>query len=132
MKFLVRAMDRGGGLLDVVRTDLICLIAELIRYITDPEHKSMTLEQLMVVSAPQCTVSNATNRVVVEFTPTVPHCGMSTVIGKLVCECTSREIHGVSLLGLTIRVRLLRALPDRFKVDIRVKPGSHNSVNDCE
>ena len=41
----------------------------------------MTLEELMVVSAPQCNVSNETNRVLIEFTPTVPHCGMSTVIG---------------------------------------------------
>lgn len=43
----------------------------------------MTLEELMVVSAPQCSISNETNRVVIEFTPTVPHCGMSTVIGVL-------------------------------------------------
>jgi hypothetical protein len=43
----------------------------------------MTLEELMVVSAPQCSVSNETNRVLIEFTPTVPHCGMSTVIGAL-------------------------------------------------
>lgn len=34
--------------------------------------------------------------------------------------------------GLTLRVRLLRALPDRFKVDIRVKEGSHESENSCE
>ena len=39
----------------------------------------MTLEQLAVVSAPQITFD--TNRVIVEFTPTVPHCGMSTFIG---------------------------------------------------
>lgn len=43
----------------------------------------MTLEELMVISAPQCSVSNETDRVLVEFTPTVPHCGMSTVIGTL-------------------------------------------------
>lgn len=56
---------------------------DLVRFITDPEHKHMTLEELMVVSAPQCDVSNETNRVLIEFTPTVPHCGMSTVIGAL-------------------------------------------------
>ncbi|KAI0003393.1 hypothetical protein BJV74DRAFT_813568 [Russula compacta] len=82
-------------------------IFDLIRSISDPEHRSMTLEQLAVVSAPQITV--APGRVLVEFTPTVPHCGMST------------------LIGLSIRVRLLRALPARFKVDISVKPGSHQS-----
>ena len=42
----------------------------------------MTLEQLAVVSAPQITFDNKVpERVTVEFTPTVPHCGMSTFIG---------------------------------------------------
>ncbi|KAK7449610.1 Protein ae7 [Stygiomarasmius scandens] len=81
-------------------------IFDLIRYIYDPEHPN-TLEELRVVSAPQITISG--NLIKVEFTPTVPHCGMSTVI------------------GLSIRVRLLRSLPSRFKVDIVVKPGSHQS-----
>ncbi|KAI0781379.1 FAM96B protein [Trametes elegans] len=85
-------------------------IFELIRSISDPEHRSMTLEQLAVVSAPQITFDpKYSDRITVEFTPTVPHCGMSTFI------------------GLSIRVRLLRSLPQRFKVDIRVKPGSHQS-----
>jgi metal-sulfur cluster biosynthetic enzyme len=82
-------------------------VFDLIRSISDPEHRSMSLEQLAVVSSPQIIVTP--NHVLVEFTPTVPHCGMST------------------LIGLSIRVRLLRALPTRFKVDIRVKPGSHQS-----
>ena len=30
-------------------------------------------------------------------------------------------------IGLSIRVRLLRALPPRFKVDIRIRPGTHAS-----
>ncbi|KAI0086211.1 hypothetical protein BDY19DRAFT_895160 [Irpex rosettiformis] len=85
-------------------------IFDLIRSISDPEHRSMTLEQLAVVSAPQITFnSKVPDRVTVEFTPTVPHCGMSTFI------------------GLSIRVRLLRSLPERYKIDIRVKPGSHES-----
>ncbi|PFH52466.1 hypothetical protein AMATHDRAFT_139899 [Amanita thiersii Skay4041] len=79
---------------------------DLIRSIYDPEHPN-TLEELRVVSAPQIDVGQ--NHVRVEFTPTVPHCGMST------------------LIGLSIRVRLLRSLPNRFKVDIYVKPGSHQS-----
>ena len=57
-------------------------LAELIRSISDPEHRSMTLEQLAVVSAPQITFNpKVSDRVTVEFTPTVPHCGMSTFIG---------------------------------------------------
>lgn len=51
---------------------------DLIRNITDPEHPC-SLEDLRVVSAPQVSVNR--NTVVVEFTPTVPHCGMSTLIG---------------------------------------------------
>ncbi|ESK96856.1 hypothetical protein Moror_6434 [Moniliophthora roreri MCA 2997] len=82
---------------------------ELIRYIKDPEHPGLNLEQLKIVSAPQCSISG--DFVAIEFTPTVPHCGMST------------------LIGLSIRVRLMRSLPNRFKVDIFVKPGSHQSEN---
>lgn len=31
--------------------------------------------------------------------------------------------------GLSLRVRLLRSLPERFKVDIKVKEGTHQSEN---
>ena len=56
---------------------------ELIRSISDPEHRSMTLEQLAVVSSPQITFDpKKADRITVEFTPTVPHCGMSTFIGE--------------------------------------------------
>jgi len=82
-------------------------IYDLIRSISDPEHPTTTLEQLGVVSADQVTVNE--NRVNVQFTPTVPHCGSAT------------------LIGLTLRVRLLRALPMRMKVDISVKEGTHQS-----
>ena len=44
------------------------------------------------------TVDQERSHVVVRFTPTIPHCSMAT------------------LIGLCIRVRLIRALPDRFKV----------------
>lgn len=56
---------------------------DLIRSISDPEHPSMTLEQLAVVSAPQITILHDKNSCLVEFTPTVPHCGMSTLIGTV-------------------------------------------------
>lgn len=32
-----------------------------------------------------------------------------------------------TLIGLCIRVKLLRSLPDRFKVDILITPGTHAS-----
>jgi metal-sulfur cluster biosynthetic enzyme len=53
---------------------------DLIRSIYDPEHPN-TLEELRVVSGPQCLVKH--NHVTIEFTPTVPHCGMSTLIGEI-------------------------------------------------
>lgn len=53
---------------------------ELIRSISDPEHPN-SLEELRVVSTEQIEIGE--NHIVVEFTPTVPHCGMSTLIGKI-------------------------------------------------
>ncbi|GAA5900448.1 iron-sulfur cluster assembly protein CIA2 [Sporobolomyces salmoneus] len=86
-------------------------IFDLIRSISDPEHP-LTLEQLAVVSSSQITVDNGKRpHVLVEFTPTIPHCSMAT------------------LIGLSLRVRLLRSLPERFKVDIKVKEGTHQSEN---
>ena len=52
---------------------------DLIRSINDPEHPH-TLENLMVVSQKQIRIKG--NLVEVEFTPTVPHCGMATIIGQ--------------------------------------------------
>jgi len=52
-------------------------------------------------------VDDDSGRVRVEFTPTVEHCSMAT------------------LIGLCIRVKLWKTLPPRFKVDIALAPGSH-------
>ncbi|TPX34925.1 hypothetical protein SmJEL517_g02591 [Synchytrium microbalum] len=83
-------------------------IFELIRHINDPEHP-LTLEQLNVTQLDHISVDNDRNLVHVRFTPTIPHCSMAT------------------LIGLCLRVRLLRSLPDRFKVDISVREGTHQS-----
>lgn len=57
-------------------------ITDLIRSISDPEHP-LTLEQLAVVSASQVTVKHGKqSNVLVEFTPTIPHCSMATLIGN--------------------------------------------------
>jgi len=61
------------------------------------------------VKADAIWVDDARGRIKVEFTPTVPHCSMAT------------------LIGLSIRVKLLRTLPRRFKVDVRIAPGTHSS-----
>lgn len=49
------------------------------------------------------------SRISVLFTPTIPHCSMAT------------------LIGLSIRVKLLRSVPQRFKISVNIHPGSHNS-----
>lgn len=103
---------------------LLAYNVDLIRSIADPEHPT-SLEELRVVSAEQIDIQN--NLVNVEFTPTVPHCGMSTLIGTQTSSYSYPRPNVRMFLGLSIRVRLMRCLPPRFKVDIRVKPGSHQS-----
>jgi hypothetical protein len=53
------------------------------------------------VSPENVVVDDEKSRATVYFTPTVEHCSMAT------------------LIGLSIRVQLLRVLPRRFKVDVR-------------
>jgi len=67
--------------------------------LNDPEHP-LTLEELNVIQQAHIEVNDAENFVNVYFTPTIPHCSMAT------------------LIGLSIRVRLIRALPSRFKVPV--------------
>ena len=83
-------------------------VFDLIRDIKDPEHPH-TLEQLRVAQRGLITVDDRRGRVHVNFTPTIPHCSMAT------------------LIGLCIRVKLLRSLPGRFKIDVDVTPGTHAS-----
>ncbi|XP_019868821.1 MIP18 family protein galla-2 [Aethina tumida] len=85
-------------------------IFDLIRDINDPEHP-LSLEELRVVQEDLIYVDNENNIIDVNFTPTIPHCSMAT------------------LIGLSIRVKLLRSLPARFKVKVVVTPGTHNAEN---
>lgn len=62
-----------------------------------------------VLERSHITVDNDNNEIHVHFTPTIPHCSMAT------------------LIGLSIRVKLLRALPPRFKVTVEITPGTHAS-----
>ncbi|KAJ7986072.1 hypothetical protein DPEC_G00347010 [Dallia pectoralis] len=78
------------------------------RSINDPEHP-LSLEELNVVEQIRVRVNDQQNTVGVEFTPTIPHCSMAT------------------LIGLSIKVKLLRSLPERFKIDVRITPGTHAS-----
>jgi len=69
----------------------------------------LTLEQLKVLTLENILVNDKANRVKVNFTPTIPHCSMAT------------------LIGLCIRVKLLRSLPSRFKVRVEITEGTHVS-----
>ncbi|KAM7533509.1 hypothetical protein Aperf_G00000125228 [Anoplocephala perfoliata] len=86
-------------------------IFEHIRDIRDPEHPH-SLEVLGVVKKEDIIVDDAASKVAVQFTPTIPHCSMAT------------------LIGLTIKVKLLRSLPRRFKIRVTIAPGMHESELD--
>ncbi|KLU88725.1 hypothetical protein MAPG_07710 [Magnaporthiopsis poae ATCC 64411] len=84
-------------------------IYDLISTISDPEHPH-TLGQLSVINLPDIHIlqtSPTLAQVLVEVTPTITHCSLATVI------------------GLAVRVRLEQALPPGYRVDVRMKAGSH-------
>jgi len=90
-------------------------IYDLISTISDPEHP-LSLGSLSVVNlpdihltpSPETSKPNELITVLVEITPTVTHCSLATVI------------------GLGVRVRLEQSLPPNFRVDIRIKEGTHS------
>ena len=81
-------------------------IFDMIRSLNDPEHP-LTLEELNVVRRDHINIHD--EDIVVEFTPTIPHCSMAT------------------LIGLSIRVKLLRSLPRQYKVRVIIRAGTHQS-----
>ena len=82
-------------------------VYNLIRNVKDPEHPN-SLEQLKVLSLKGVDFDAARKEVLVWITPTVTHCSAAT------------------LIGLCVRVQLLRTLPARFKVDLKISPGTHD------
>ena len=81
-------------------------IYEIIRNINDPEHP-LTLEQINVVNVDNIYVDNEKKRIKIYFTPTIPNCTMSAVI------------------GLSIKVKLLNTVSRKYKVDVLIEPGKH-------
>jgi metal-sulfur cluster biosynthetic enzyme len=55
-------------------------IFDLIRDISDPEHPH-SLEELKVMQPDGVVIDNEAGLVSIRFTPTIPHCSMSTLIG---------------------------------------------------
>ncbi|XP_050251343.1 protein AE7-like isoform X1 [Quercus robur] len=72
-----------------------------VRDIKDLEHP-YSLEELKVITEDAIEIDDQQSYVRITFTPTVEHCSMATII------------------GLCLRVKLLRSLPSRYKVDIRL------------
>ncbi|EOA32896.1 hypothetical protein CARUB_v10016220mg [Capsella rubella] len=75
--------------------------------IKDPEHRDLSLEDLNIVTEESVEVDADKSYVRITITPTLPHCHLPQVI------------------GLCIYAALLQSLPARFKVDVRIAPGSH-------
>jgi metal-sulfur cluster biosynthetic enzyme len=94
-------------------------IYDLIATMSDPEHP-ITLGALAVVSLPDISIkptmpdrpSSRLQTVTVLVTPTIQHCSLATVI------------------GLGLRVRLEESLPPRFRVDVRIKEGTHSTADE--
>ncbi|XP_022111094.1 MIP18 family protein FAM96A-like [Acanthaster planci] len=96
--------------------DIAADIYDLIKDIRDPE-KPNTLEELEVVFEQGVKVhplQEGSDRYIirVEFTPTVPHCSLAT------------------LIGLCIRVKLDRSLPQKHKIDIFITKGTHSTEDE--
>lgn len=94
-------------------------IYDLISTMSDPEHP-ITLGSLAVVSLPDISIkptlpsrpNSDLRTVTVLVTPTIQHCSLATVI------------------GLGVRVRLEESLPPRFRVDVRIKKGTHSTADE--
>ncbi|RDW87691.1 FAM96B-like protein [Coleophoma crateriformis] len=92
-------------------------VYDLIAPISDPEHPLslaslgvVKLQDVHLTSPSDLTNPAALTRVLVELTPTVTHCSLATVI------------------GLGVRVRLEQALPPSYRVEVRIKEGTHSSA----
>lgn len=96
-------------------------LLDIIRKINDPEHP-LTLEQLNVVKSDLIQIKD--DVVHVNFTPTIPHCKFHPWTSPPYSLITGSM---ATLIGLCLRVKLIRSLPDRFKVDISITPGTHSS-----
>ncbi|KKZ65335.1 hypothetical protein EMCG_08851 [[Emmonsia] crescens] len=94
-------------------------IYDLIATISDPEHP-ISLGALAVVSLPDISIQpslpsnpdSPLRTVAILITPTITHCSLATVI------------------GLGVRVRLEQSLPPRFRVDVRIKEGTHSTADE--
>ena len=92
-------------------------VYDLISTISDPEHPLslgslgvVKLEDISIIppTSPRSRISTVT----VLLTPTTSACSLTTVI------------------GLGVKVRLMQALPPRFRVDVRIKEGTSRTADE--
>ncbi|RLV91203.1 MIP18 family protein [Spathaspora sp. JA1] len=85
-------------------------IFDLISTISDPEHP-LTLGQLAVVNLQDISITQSNNltEILIKITPTITHCSLAT------------------LIGLGIKIRLIRSLSDKYRIRLLIKEGSHQS-----
>ncbi|GFR88804.1 MIP18 family protein [Elysia marginata] len=106
-----------GSQSDMMDSELKILqetIYDLISEIKDPE-KAASLEDLNVVSEDGVKIKRLkTGQVLasIEFVPTVPHCTLASII------------------GLSIRSKLDQSLPQKPKIDIFIKKGTHDTADE--
>ncbi len=92
-------------------------VYDLISTISDPEHP-LSLGSLGVIKLDDITIVPPTSprsrisTVTVLLTPTTSACSLTTVI------------------GLGVKVRLLQALPARFRCDVRIKEGTSQTADE--
>ncbi|KAF2772101.1 hypothetical protein EJ03DRAFT_213112 [Teratosphaeria nubilosa] len=92
-------------------------VYDLISTISDPEHP-LSLGSLGVVKIediailPPTSPRSRISTVTVLITPTTSACSLTTVI------------------GLGVKVRLVNALPPRFRVDVRIKEGTSRTADE--
>ena len=92
-------------------------VYDLISTISDPEHP-LSLGSLGVVTVddihitPPTSPNSRISTVTVLVTPTTSACSLTTVI------------------GLGIKVRLVNALPPRFRLDVRIKEGTSRTAEE--
>ncbi|XP_068694236.1 cytosolic iron-sulfur assembly component 2A-like [Montipora capricornis] len=93
---------------------LVQEVFDLVKDIRDPE-LPQTLEELNVLEEEFIKIDKTGNdeyNIKIEFTPTVPHCSLAT------------------LIGLCLRVKLERSLPHKFKLDISLTKGTHSTEDE--
>ena len=91
-------------------------VFEMIRHIKDPEHPH-TLEQLRVAKRDLISVDDARGLVKVNFTPTIPHCSMATLIG--LCIRVNRHTACSTTFDQQIQRIGLRATQNGWRVIAR-------------